>query len=493
MPSVIASGMVLQRDAAVPIWGWAEAGEEVSLLLRSPDQKEEFLRTVADAKGNWRVSLSPRPAGGPYTLSIEGSNTIELEDVLFGEVWLCSGQSNMEWPVAMSKDSELEIGTANYPEIRLFHVPKLPAGSPMPDLEASWQSTSPETIATFSAVAYYFGRELHRNLGVPVGLINSSWGGTRIEPWTPPVGFASVSGLEVLGETALATDASYREGLSETLQAIEAWVAETRSALASGGAIGPIPETAHPLAKEDQPTALYNGMIHPLAPFTIRGVIWYQGERNVGEGMAYHDKMRALINGWREVWTQGEFPFYYVQLAPFDHGLGSLPALAGLNVSPHYLPEIWEAQTASLAIANTGMVVTNDIGNLRDIHPRNKQEVGRRLSLWALAKTYGQAELVYSGPLYRSMEIVGDAIVLHFDHADGLRSRDGEPLSWFEIAGEDQEFVAAAAVIDGTTVMVSSDSVTQPTAVRFAWHQTAVHNLVNGAGLPASPFRTEAE
>ncbi len=182
MPSVIASGMVLQRDAAVPIWGWAEAGEEVSLLLRGPDQKEEFLRTVADAKGNWRVSLSPRPAGGPYTLNIEGSNTIELEDVLFGEVWLCSGQSNMEWPVAMSKDSELEIGTANYPEIRLFHVPKLPAGSPMPDLEASWQSTLPETIATFSAVAYYFGRELHRNLGVPVGLINSSWGAPGSSP-----------------------------------------------------------------------------------------------------------------------------------------------------------------------------------------------------------------------------------------------------------------------------------------------------------------------
>ena len=199
--------------------------------------------------------------------------------------------------------------------------------------------------------------------------------------------------------------------------------------------------------------------------------------------------MRALIGGWREVWGQGEFPFYYVQLAPFDYSWGGLAALAGYDVKSHYLPEIWEAQSAALAVPNTGMVVTNDIGTLRDIHPTNKQEVGRRLSLWALARTYGQAELEYSGPFYRSMEVVGGTIVVHFDHADGLTTRDGEPPSWFEIAGQDQEYVAATAVIEGAAVVVSSDSVARPVAVRFAWHQMAEHNLVNGAGLPAAPFR----
>ena len=504
VPSVIGSGMVLQRDQPVMIWGWADAGEEVTLALRDADRTVQQARTTADRDGNWRVALEPRPAGGPYSLKV---NELELTDVLYGEVWLCSGQSNMEWPVMMADAAEMEIATADYPSIRLLHVPKVPAGSSMTDVAAQWQSTSPATIATFSAVCYYFGREIHANVDVPVGLIASAWGGTRIEPWTPPAGFRSVDGLGPMADYALATDATFREDLPATLASVEAWVTSTRAALDSGGPVTPMPAVVHPLAQETQPTALYNGMIHPLVPFAIRGALWYQGEANVGEGMSYRDKMQALINGWRAVWDQGDFPFYYVQLAPFDYSFRSgvvsrlgldvspeywsvLAGMFGMEVSPYGLPEIWEAQTAALSIPNTGMAVTNDIGNVADIHPTDKQEVGRRLSLLALAHTYGQPDLVYSGPSYRSMAKQDGAIVLTFDHADGLTTRDGEPPTWFEIAGDDQQFVEASAVIDGETVVVSSDAVSDPVAVRFAWHTTAEPNLVNGAGLPAGAFRT---
>ena len=324
-------------------------------MLRDSGQAVEQVRATANRDGNWRVELGPRPAGGPYSLTI---NELELTDVLYGEVWLCSGQSNMEWPVMAAADAEMEIAAANYPNVRLFHVPKVPAGSPSPDTAAHWQTASPETVATFSAVAYYFGREIHSSLTVPVGLIASAWGGTKIEPWTPPTGFRSVDGLGPLADYALAADASYREQLPATLAAVEAWVMSTREALDSGGAITPMPGSAHPLAHEAQPTALYNGMVHPLVPFAIRGAIWYQGEANVGDGMSYRDKMQALVGGWREVWDQGDFPFYYVQLAPFDYtwrsglvsrlGLDVSPeywrALAGrfgFDVNPYHLPEIW--------------------------------------------------------------------------------------------------------------------------------------------------------
>ena len=504
LPSVIGSSMVVQRDRAVPIWGWADAGEQVTLVLRDSAEAVEQVRTRADRDGNWRVELAPRPAGGPYSLAI---NERELTGVMYGEVWLCSGQSNMEWPVMAADAAEMEIAAASYPGIRLFHVPRVAAGSPLPDTAAQWQTSSPQTIATFSAVCYYFGRELHAALEVPVGLISAAWGGTRIEPWTPLAGFRSVDGLGGLADSAVAADASYREQLPATLQALEAWLADTRAALQSGGPILPMPESAHPLANEEQPTALYNGMIHPLVPYAIRGAVWYQGEANVGDGMSYRDKMEALIGGWREVWGQGDFPFFYAQLAPYDYTFRSmLVSSLGVDVSPEYwhalasrfgyeldpyrLPEIWEAQTAALSIPNTGMAVTNDIGNVADIHPTNKQEVGRRLSLWALARTYGQSELTHAGPSYRSMELRDGAIVLHFDDAEGLRTRDGEPPTWFEIAASDRHYVEASAVIEGETVVVSSAAVSAPVSVRFAWHTGAEPNLENGAGLPAGAFRT---
>ena len=487
LPRVIGNNMVLQRDMQVPIWGWASAGEEITLTLSTENEGAEPLfsttAVVSDAEGNWRTELPAMEAGGPYTLKITGSNTLELTNVLFGEVWVCSGQSNMQWSVSASKDSEAEIAAAVYPKIQLFYVPRVPAGLLQKDVDADWYETTPETIANFSAVAYYFGRKLYKNLDVPIGLINTSWGGTRIEPWTPPVGFDSVSTLESISKEIQEADANYRQQLPQKVKDLEAWIAETRKALETDARLTQMPQNVHPLTHHARPTGLYNGMVHPLIPYAIRGALWYQGESNLREGMLYHEKMKALINGWREVWGQDDFPFYFVQLAPFNYG--------GQDASPFFLPEIWEAQTATLALPNTGMAVTTDIGNLKDIHPRNKQEVGRRLALWALAKMYGREDVTYSGPLYKSMAVEGNTIQLSFDSiGSGLMARDGQPLTWFEIAGEDKQFVEAKATIDGDTIAVSSDTVENPVAVRFGWHQSAEPNFVNKEGLPASPFRT---
>ena len=488
LPRVIGSNMVLQRDMQAPIWGWASAGEEISVTLSAEAEGVEPISTttaVADAEGNWRTELPAMAAGGPYTLRVKGSNTLELTNVLFGEVWVCSGQSNMQWPVSASKDSEAEIAAGMYPKIRLFYVPRVPSGLLQQDVAADWYETTPETIPNFSAVAYYFGRKLYKNLDVPIGLINTSWGGTRIEPWTPPVGLDAVPALESISKEVQDVQANYREQLPEKMREIEAWIAETRKALETGAHLTQMPNNTHPLAHQGRPTALYNGMVHPILPYAIRGALWYQGESNLRDGMLYHEKMKALINGWREVWGQGDFPFYFVQLAPFNYG--------GRDASPFFLPQIWEAQAATLALPNTGMAVITDIGNLRDIHPRNKQEVGRRLALWALAKTYGREDVTHSGPLYKSMAVEGNAIRLTFDAVgSGLMAQDEKPLTWFEIAGEDKQFVEAQATIDGDTIIVSSEAVAKPVAARFGWHQSAEPNFVNKEGLPASPFRTDS-
>ena len=292
---------------------------------------------------------------------------------------------------------------------------------------------------------------MNKELNVPIGLINTSWGGTRIEPWTPIAGFESVESLKAIADQA------------------KAQLAKPEGVPANHGA----------------PTHLYNGMVHAIVPFGIRGAIWYQGESNRGEGVAYEQKMHALINGWRSVWGQGDFPFLYVQLAPYKYV--KPPMVDPQNL----LPQIWEAQTKVLGMKNTGMAVTTDITNLDDIHPKNKQDVGKRLALWALAKNYGKEGLVYSGPIYKSMKVDGNKIRLDFDHVGGgLKSRDGKPLSWFTIAGKEGDFVEAKADIDGNSIVVSSDKVAEPGAVRFGWDQLAEPNLMNAESLPASPFRT---
>ena len=319
----------------------------------------------------------------------------------------------------------------------------------------------------------------------PIGLINTSWGGTRIEPWTPPEGFESVPALSSITEEIKDMKNDYRIQFSDKLKQVEDWIAESREVLENDGVILQMPENIHPLTPHQRPTALYNSMIHPFVPFAIRGALWYQGESNMGEGMMYHEKMKALINGWREIWGQGDFPFYFVQLAPHNY--------SGDRHDATRLPRFWEAQAATMALPNTGMVVITDVGNIRDIHPRNKQDVGLRLALWALAKDYGKTDLVYSGPLYKSMKVEGNTIRLSFDHVGGgLMARDETPLTWFQIAGEDKQFVEAVAEVDENTVVVSSDSVESPVAVRFGWHEIAEPNLVNKEGLPASPFRTDS-
>lgn len=444
VPAIFSSSMVLQREQPIVVWGEDEPGTDVSVSVAG-----RIAGAKTGSNGRWKVTLPSVAAGGPHVMTVRGSSTLRFEDVLVGEVWLCSGQSNMEWPVRASNNQEMEIASANHPLIRHIKIRHRPADKPASDVPAAgpWQVASPGTVANFTAVGYFFGRYLQKQLGVPVGLIGSNWGGTRIEPWTTPDGFKSVPALaEIAGN--LDQYPTKRENGSINHQT---------------------------------PLALYNGMIHPLVPYGIRGAIWYQGESNNGEGMLYYEKMKALVHGWKKLWNNEHLPFYYVQLAPYRYG-GDPQRLAG----------IWEAQSAALAIPNTGMAVTVDVANVRDIHPKNKQDVGKRLALWALAKTYGQPGIVYSGPVYHSMRVDGGGVRLFFDSlGGGLVSRDGKALSDFAIAGADKKFVEASAVIDGDTIVVSSPEVTQPVAVRFGWHQEAEPNLSNAAGLPASPFRTD--
>jgi sialate O-acetylesterase len=385
-----------------------------------------------------------------------------------------------------------EIQRADFPEIRLFHVPRKVSLYPLEDVDAEWKVCTPQTIREFSAVAYYFGKELNKQLGVPVGLISTRWGGTRIEPWTPVAGFRSVPELQDIPEKMKFDDMEYRTELKKQLPEQKIWLEQVEEALSQGKNIPHQPEMIlHPQQNPQAPTALYNAMVHPLIRFAIRGAIWYQGEANRNDGSIYTKKMEALINGWRNAWGLGDFPFYYVQLAPFNYGYQQDDEETDA-LDFQRLPLIWEAQLNALNIPNTGMAVTTDIANLYDIHPRNKRDVGHRLSLWALAKTYGQKDLVCSGPLYKSMTIEGNKIRIRFDHVgSGLITLDDRSLSWFVIAGQDRTFYKARAEISGETVLVWNERVSNPVAVRMGWHQLATPNLGNKEGLPASPFRTD--
>lgn len=486
LPHVFGSHMVLQRDQPLPVWGWAEPGEKVSVQLGD----QAAVTTVANPSGEWRVTLPKMAAGGPLTMKINGQNSIELNDVLIGEVWLCSGQSNMEWPVVASLNPEQEAAAANHPNIRHIKVPRGTASVPAKDFQGEWQVCSPQTVGSFTACGYFMARELNKTLNVPIGLINSSWGGTLIEPWTPPAGFAQVPELAFISDKVAKAGpltAEYKEGLSKYLDTLDGWTRSAREAVGQSKSIAqmpPFPSDHIPLGERanphTQPTTLYNAMIHPLVPYAIRGAIWYQGESNHAEGKLYTAKMKALIAGWRGLWGS-DLPFHYVQIAPFAYG----------NEPASILAEFWEAQAAALSIPNTGMVVTTDIGDYNDIHPKNKQEVGRRLALLALKNTYGQTNVVASGPTFKGMSIEGNKLRLRFDHVGGgLTSRDGKPLNHFEIIGKDTDWTPATAVIEGDAVILSSEQVKEPAAMRFAWHKAALPNLMNKEGLPASAFRS---
>jgi len=476
LPAVIDSNMVLQQGKAVQLWGWADPGEEIEVHC---SWRAKNLQGKADKDGKWRVSVDSPAAGGPYTISI---NDKKLDNILCGEVWVCSGQSNMQWSLSRTENFEAAIAAANYKNIRLFYVQRTVAVRVQDDLIGSWTTCTSKTAAGFSAVGYYFGRKLHKELNVPVGLINTSWGGTRIEPWTPPVGFQQVPALENIIEEMKTAEVDYSKSVAESIDEIEEWTRDARTALAANK---PIPNVLkvprHPLDHNQRPSSLYNAMVAPLVPFGIKGAIWYQGESNRADGLLYFEKMKALIGGWRNIWDQSDMPFYYVQLAPFRYG-----------GDPTLLPQIWQAQTKALSIPNTGMAIINDIADVNNIHPKNKVDVGERLALWALTKNYGKKGIVYCGPLYKSMAVRNGRIRIRFDHAGtGLASRDGETLTWFTIAGEDRKFVKANTRIRRKSVVVWSDEVPNPVAVRFAWDQLAEPNLVNKEGLPASSFRTD--
>jgi len=483
LPTVFGDHMVLQRGGPIPVWGWAAPGEEVQVVLG-----EIRSTTTAAATGAWRVDLPAQEAGGPFTLVVTGSTTVTFSDVLIGEVWLCSGQSNMQMTVRSSQNFDQEKAAADLPQIRHLGVPRVPAALPAKDVPAcAWSVCSPDSVGDFSAAAYFFGREIQRELKVPVGLINSSWGGTRIEPWTPLCGFAQVKELSAILERVtltLPSAATHKRELSTQLAATEAWVAAARKALADNAfppAYPDFPAGLLPLQNHQDPTTLYNGMVHGLVPYALRGAIWYQGESNHGEGMAYTDKMRALIGGWRQVWGKPDLPFYFVQIAPYEYG----------QEAPEVVPSFWEAQAAATAVPGTGMVVIHDVGNTKDIHPANKQAVGQRLARMAIARTYGRKGIEDSGPVFRSMAVEEGAIRLQFDHVgSGLATRDGKAPDGFEVidaAGED--FVPAVARIEGATVVLSAALAPKPVAVRFAWSKVAEPNLMNREGLPAWPFR----
>jgi sialate O-acetylesterase len=492
LPAVIGDHMVVQQDKPVAVWGWADKAEPVTVRFNGQEK-----RAVADVAGKWRVVFDPvKAGGGPLELTVRGASgpAVVVKDILAGEVWLASGQSNMEWAMSWLPNPAPEILRADHPGLRLFLVPKRTAAEPREDVEARWKVCAPEAVRPFSAVAYYFGLELHKKLGVPVGLIASAWGGTLIEPWTPPAGYAAFPELAPILDKHLARFAEYRDKLAKSLPVIDSWTKDAKKALAAKAPLPAEPAlepVENPWDSPQAPTALYNGMIHALTPFAIRGAIWYQGESNRNDGLLYEKKMEAMIRGWREVWGLGDFPFFYVQLAPYNYGYDR-----NMKGSPvrdaERLPLIWEAQRNALRIPNTGMAVVTDITDLTNIHPTNKVDVGRRLALWARAKTYGETDLVFSGPLYRTMSVEGDKARIAFDHVGGgLIANDAQPLVWFEIAGEDRTFYKAEAEIAGDTVLVWSPRVAAPKAVRFGWHELAVPNLANTEGLPASPFRTD--
>lgn len=614
-PHIFGDSMVLQRDNPIPVWGWAAKGEKVTVQFH-----DQTKTAVAGADGNWRVNLDPEKAGGPYRLLVKSSTQIEYKDVLVGDVWICSGQSNMEWPVAFVHNSEAEIALANYPTIRQHKIPNTIAVDPATDTRAGngWHSANPAQVGSFTAVGYFFARNLQQALKIPIGLINTSWGGTDVETWTSREAFESSEEFKDLyqgirrvnldsiaaakkqqtvariqkiqgvlpAEAAIASwkesgfnDQSWPEmklpGLweSQGLPDLDGivWLRKTITLTAEqaangadlllnmiddkdetyvngvkvgstngynlkrvylvppgifkegtntiairvedtgggGGLYGDASELAlickgstvtlggvwkfqvasvtqsSAVGPNSFPSLLFNAMVHPLIPYAIKGAIWYQGESNAGRAYQYRKAFPLMINDWRSRWKQGDFPFYFVQLSSFNSANGN-------SQQGSTWAELREAQTMTLSLPKTGMAVTTDIGNAKDIHPRNKQDVGKRLAWVALHHTYGK-QVAFSGPVYQSMKVTGNEVVVSFTHEEGLSTRgQADRLAGFEIAGDDRQFYRANARIQGKQVILSAPEVVMPIAVRYAWADDAgAANLFNQSGLPAVPFRTD--
>jgi sialate O-acetylesterase len=475
LPALFTDHMVLQSGEPVPVWGWASPGEKISVEIGG-----QKFATAADANGEWRVRLKPLTTGAHLTLTVRGANTMVVNDVLAGEVWLGSGQSNMGLRVREANNFDAEKAAADFPEIRMFTVAAKASTNAQDDCRGSWQVCNSNTIGNFSAALYFFGREIHKQLKVPVGLIHSSWGGTPIQPWMPLSVLTNYPGYAALLERKKNEIVTWPAREKQIQADIQAW--EVADAVAKA-AHQPEPlkpwMPGSPDSGHYMPGQLYNAMIHPLIRYRIRGAVWYQGEANAGGGAAgaadYTDLQSRMIAGWRQAWSIGDFPFYFVQL-------------------PNYSNDSWaffrEGQASILKVPNTGMAVTIDIGDAANIHPKNKQEAGRRLALIALANVYLQP-VVFQGPQFAKAEAAGAVLKIYFQHTDGGLLAQAGALKSFTITGADKKWHPADATIAGDTVMVSSRKVPVPVAVRYDWAGNPDGNLYNGAGLPTMPFRTD--
>jgi sialate O-acetylesterase len=480
LPNLFSDHMVLQRDMPVHVWGWSEPGQEVSVGFH-----QQHATTRSDRIGRWSLYLAAEPAGGPYRLTVQSTNAITVSDILVGDVWLASGQSNMEMPLkglptATTKDGAATISTATHPQLRLFRVETKPADHPLNDISGSWTTCTPQTAADFSAVAYSFGRNLQKHEDVPVGLIESAVGGSFIEAWVSLGGLSSDPSLMPVFST-------YSNMMDEQADLPLILSVEKRLEEAARSAHQPVPiHPWHPGPESRTPASLYNGMIAPITPYPIKGVLWYQGESNtlLTEAGIYSKVFAALIADWRGRWREGDFPFLFVQIATFN----STPGV-DLKTKDFDWGTLRDAQRRTLAVANTAMAVTLDVGDANNVHPSDKETVGNRLANAARAMVYGD-RLEYSGPLFRQAVPQGVEICVSFDYGRGLKAHGGT-LSGFEVAGENQRFFPAVARISADRVLARSAEVPNPVFVRYAWANAPEANLFNGAGLPASTFTSE--
>ena len=484
LPAIFSDHAVIQKDVQAPVWGWAEPNEEVTVKIGMQSQS-----TKTGADGKWKIKLDKLSAGGPHTLEIKGKNTITIKDVLIGEVWLGSGQSNMAMTVNRCLNYEKEQAAANFPQLRMFKESSGVSTQPQFIGAGKWEVCTPETVGGFSGTAYFFGRELHQVLKVPVGLINSSVGGTPVESWTSMEAQKDFKELKPLFDRWQKSDADFNLGKAEAQYKIdiEKHLAAAKKAKDSGKPIPRAPQRlAPPRLNNHFPGNLFNGKISPLVPYAIKGAIWYQGESNAGKGNAevYGLQLAALINDWRARWGQGDFHFAWVQLPNF-HKLQTEPVEESGWVT------VREEMANTLKLPNTGMAITTDVGEANDIHPKDKQNVGKRLAMWALAKAYNQEKITSSGPLFSSHEVKGKEVIIRFTNTDGGLKSSGPELKGFAIAGADKKWKFANARLEGETVIVSSPDVNAPLMVRFAWADNPIATLFNGAGIPAAPFRTD--
>lgn len=484
LPSLFTNHMVLQRDIPAPVWGWAEPEAEVAVVFG-----DQTKTTKADDQGKWQVVLEPLSLGEPRSLVVESNDDrLEVTDVLVGDVWICSGQSNMEWPVERTQDRELELLGDGNPDIRLLTIPGEGLQTPADDFDGAWEECKPGSLRSFSAVGYYFAKRIHQATGVPIGLIDNSWGGSACEAWVPVEKLAGKKLYEPLLDrwAKIAEENDEAAIRAEYAKTYNAWKERMQAAIAAGEPIPGWPGPSHALLQQHRPANLYNARVAPLIPFAIRGAIWYQGETNAGRAEQYQDLFPLMIESWREAWGRGDFPFYWVQLADFQ---AEQP-----NPGESAWAELREAQTMALdRLPNSGEAVIIDVGEGKDIHPKDKQTVGDRLARHALVNEYG-LNIAHASPRLESFEMKEGLVVLTFGNCRSLTTFDTNKLRGFAIAGDDKKWVWADAEISKDNrrqIIVSSPEVPEPVAVRYGWADNPVCNVYSASGLPLTPFRTD--